>query len=76
MKTNIADSKKTKDGFYIINGKHYMDGRDVAKALGKEFKKLIRDLKTIALMLDEIDNGDLTVGEGRARSTIRTGQIS
>lgn len=61
MQTKIAESKKTKDGFYIIDGKHYMDGRDVAAALGKEFKKLIRDLKTIALMLDEIDNGDLTV---------------
>lgn len=67
MSTKISESSKTKDGFYIIDGKHYMDGRDVAAALNKSFPKLVRDLKTISLMLDEIDNGDLTVKTAPSR---------
>ena len=37
---------------YIVekDGEYFMDGRHVAAIIGKEFKKIIRDLKTVILM--------------------------
>lgn len=53
-------------GFIQINGENYMDGRMVADILHKQFYHLIRDLKTIILMEDEIKSGELTAENAKS----------
>lgn len=43
-------------GFIQINGENYMDGRQVANILHKEFKHIVRDLKKIIAAVKEVDS--------------------
>jgi hypothetical protein len=47
------------EGFTLVNGEHYMNGRQVAEILNKKFKHIIRDLKTIRVMEEQIDSGEM-----------------